>query len=319
MAAQNFRDVWSKVLLHAPTVPAALAQSWVQDAYDKLIANRHWAWTRRTTTLVTLASRAPVVTFVQGSPQITSSGGFSPAIDAGRQIRVNNAFIYTIASVQDVSHATLTQPYMEISGAQAATISDIYLSMPADFRSFDTVLDMVNSWPIVWWISKERLDWYDPARMSADSRFRVLVAHQIAQDPTNLGRVTYEAWPHPTAAGTYVLNYFVRTDSLQNDVAFQGVLATYTKALQDYALAQAAQWPGTLDQRNPYFNLPLSAKLEANWEASFQELNVMDDDQYLMDLAQVDLATYGLAALSASTNLLQHTDATVGDYFGGYR
>lgn len=317
MAAQSFRDVWNKVLLHAPTVPPALAQSWVQDAYDKLIANRHWAWTRRQTTLTTQASRSVTVNFQLASSTITSAGLFV-ASDAGRQIRAGQSFIYTIDTVIDASNALLTQAYPEESGAKAATISDIYLVMPADFRSFETVLDMVNSRPVCWWISKDRLDLYDPGRLAADTRLRVLAAYQISQRAATLGRVQYEAWPHPTGAATYVMNYFVRTDTLANDVQFQGVLATYTKALETYALAEAARWPGTPDQKNPYFNLPLSKLLHEEFAEAFKDLDLLDDDQYLMDLSQIDLASFGLASVAASTNLLQRTDADLGNYFGGF-
>ena len=41
--------------------------------------------------------------------------------------------------------------------------------------------------------------------------------------------------------------------------------------------------------------------LQDDFEQTFQELNVLDDDQYLMDLQQIDLASFGLAAVSAST------------------
>lgn len=318
MPAQTFRDVWSSVLLHAPTVPVALAQKWVQDGYDKLIANRHWAWTRRQTTLTTQAARAVTVGVQQGSTTITSAGQFV-AGDAGRQIRCGTDYIYTIDTFQDVNTVLLTQPYAETSGTKAATISDIYLLMPEDFRSFYTVQDLVNSRPICWWISGERLDLYDPARQAADSRFRVLVSHQISQRQATFGRVGYEAWPHPTAAGTYILTYFTRMDALANDTPFQGVLATFTKALETYALSEAALWPGTPTQRNPYFNLRLAEALNAEFEKTYQELDVMDDDQYLMNLQQIDLAAFGLASISASTSLLQRTDADVSDYFGGFR
>lgn len=320
MAAQTFRQVWGKVLLHAPTVPAALAQSWVQDAYDKLIANRHWAWTRRTTNLVTRAPRTVSASFTAGSTTITSAAQFIPE-DAGRQLRINNGFTYTINQVSDPSTAVLLEAYADTAqaGTQTAQILDAYLAMPADFRTFETVDDQVNMRPIVWWIAKDRLDVFDPGRIAADSRFRVLAAHQISQALPTLGRLLYEAWPRPTAAGVYTMSYFVRTDTLQNDVAFQGVLATYTKALETYALSEAAKWPGTVDQKNPYFNLPLSKLLSDEFEQTFQELNVMDDDQYLMDLQQIDLASFGLAAVSASTSLLQRTDADVGAYFGGFR
>jgi hypothetical protein len=145
----------------------------------------------------------------------------------------------------------------------------------------------------------------------------VLAAGALSTVTSLLGRVTYEAWPYPTAAGSYILQYFKRTDTLADDDLFTGVLATWTSALQKGALAEAAKWPGTSEQKNPYFNLALATKLENDFQQQSKMLDVMDDDQYLMDLQQTDLSKYGLAALSADTTLMRQSDATLADYYGG--
>lgn len=315
MAAQTFRELWSLVLLHVPAAPASLVQSWVQSSYDDLIARRHWAWTRADAVLTTLASRAITVTFTQLSTAITSAGLFV-ASDAGRQIRVGTSSpIYTIDTVTNANAAVLTQMYAGSSGAATATIHDRYLAMPADFRSIHTVTDPTNQRPVVWWLSAERLDLLDPGRINSDGRFRALVAGAIATSTALSGRILYEAWPGPTAAGSYLLKYFRRTDTLQDDDAFKGVLATYTGALVSGALAEAAKWPGTLTQKNPYFNLQLAKTLKEDFDFSAKQLDLMDDDQYLMDLQEVDLSRFGLSALSGDTTQLRQSDATLADYY----
>ena len=215
----------------------------------------------------------------------------------------------------DASNAVLTQLYGEASGAKTSTVQDIYLVMPADFRSIHTVTDMTIQRPIAWWISKDRLDLFDPGRISADTRFRVMAAAALSTVTSLAGRVTYEAWPYPTAAGSYILQYFKRTDTLGDDDEFKGALATWTSVLQKGALAEAAKWPGTPTQKNPYFNLALATKLEAEFDRLSKSLDVMDDDTYLMDLAQTDLSKFGLAALSADTTLMRQSDATLADYY----
>ncbi len=130
-----------------------------------------------------------------------------------------------------------------------------------------------------------------------------------------VGRYTYEAWPYPTAAGSYILQYFTRTDTLADDYQFLGALATWTSVLQKGALAEAAKWPGTPTQKNPYFNLALADRLETEFNTALKSLDVMDDDAYLMDLQQTDLAKFGLAALSADTTLMRESDATLADYY----
>lgn len=315
MAVQTFSDLWRLVALHVPSAPVSLVQSWCQSSYDDLVGRRHWAWLRKDALISTLASRSLTVTFTQGSTAITSVALFV-STDAGRQIRAGaNTPVYTIDTVTNASAAVLTQLYGEISGAKTSTIQDIYLAMPADFRSIHTVTDMSIQRPIAWWISKDRLDLFDPARISSDSRFRVLAAASLSTVTSLLGRYTYEAWPSPTAAGSYILQYFKRTDQLADDDLFSGALATWTGVLQKGALAEAAKWPGTATQKNPYFNLQLADRLEKEFDAATKALDVMDDDAYLMDLQQTDLSRFGLAALSADTTLLRSSDATLSDYY----
>ena len=315
MAAQTFREVWGLVALHVPLAPASLVQSWVQDAYDTLVGRRHWSFLRKTQILTTLASRSLTVTFTQGLTAITSAALFV-STDAGRQIRVGaNTPVYTIDTVTDASNATLTQAFASTGGAQTATIQDIYLPMPADFRSIYTVTDQAIQRPIAWWIGRDRLDLFDPGRVASDSRFRVMASAELSRVTSLVGRYTYELWPYPTAAGVYTMEYFTRTDALTDDTTFLGPLATWTNALQKGALADAAKWPGTLTQKNPYFNLPLARQLDEEFDRLVKSLDVMDDDVYLMDLMSVDLSKFGLAALSADTTLMRQSDATLADYY----
>jgi len=272
-------------------------------------------WLRTDALITTLASRSISVTFLQGSPLITSAVLFV-ATDVGRQIRAgSNTPIYTIDTVTDASNAVLTQLYGEASGAKTATIQDIYLVMPTDFRSIHTVTDMTIQRPIAWWVSKDRLDLFDPGRIASNTRFRVLAAASLSTVTSLAGRVTYEAWPYPTAAGSYILQYFKRTDTLGDDDEFKGALATWTTALEKGALAEAAMWPGTPTQKNPYFNLALADRLGKQFDQFAKSLDVMDDDTYLMDLSQTDLSKFGLAALSADTTLMRQSDATLADYY----
>lgn len=316
MAVQTFGDLWRLVALHVPLAPASLVQSWCQTSYDDLIGRRHWSWLRVDTLLSTRDARTITVTFTQGSTAITSAAGFV-STDAGRQIRVGQTGtpVYTIDTVTNASNAILTGAYQETGGPQVASIRDIYLIMPADFRSIHTVTDRTIQRPIAWWISKERLDLFDPGRVAASTRFRVLASAALSTVTGFVGRATYEAWPYPTAAGAYVFSYFRRTDQLTDDDAFQGPLATWTSVLQKGALAEAAAWPGTPTQKNPYFNLALRDRLETEFDEALKSLDVMDDDLYLMDLSQVDLSKFGLAALSADTTLMRQSDATLADYY----
>lgn len=319
--AETFRDLWQITALHAPTAPIPLVQHWCQNAYEDLCGRRHWSFLRVDGFINTLASRTVTVSFVQGDTAITSAALFV-ATDAGRQIRLGNGGVgnpvYTIDTVTDASNAVLTQAYQDVDVAAAtATISDIYLIMPADFRSFNVVRDPTIQRPIAWWISKDRLDLFDPGRIASDTRFRVLVAAALSRATATNGRYTYEAWPYPTAAGTYIMQYFKKAPKLVDTDSFEGPLSDWTNVLHTMALADAAKWPGTPTQKNPYFSLALAKQLEADAQFSLKQLDLADDDVYLMDLQQVDLAKFGLASISADTTLLRATDATMADYYPG--
>lgn len=311
--ASTFRDLWGLVSLHCPLAPTSLVQHWVQNSYDRLLGRRHWSWTRRTHLLTTRAARSVTINVTEGSPVLTGVGVFV-ASDVGRQLYGSGTPTYTINTVTDANTAALVENYVGATGQVTLTIGDVYLVMPADFRSIHDVTDRTLQRPIAWWIATDKLDLFDPGRTMSDSRFRALCAAGPSLVTSLSGRVTYEAWPRPTAAGVYILNYFIRTDALDDETILPGLLATYTDSLRTGALAEAAMWPGTAQQQNPYFNLPLARDLRQQFHEACNTIDVMDDDQYLMNLQQVDLSRYGLAALAADTTLLRETDATLADY-----
>lgn len=315
MAAKTFGDVWRRVALQVPGAPVSLVQEWVQSSYNTLLGNGHWAWLRATTVLTTQAQRTlALVNFTQGLQAITSAALFLPT-DVGRQIRIPNETIYTINTVVDPSNATLTIPFAEPDTAASARIQDYYLAMPEDFRSVYSITDMDLQRPIAWWISRDRLDLFDPARISSNNKLRVLASYELSLVTSQLGRVLYEGWPPATSVGQYQMMYFKRTDTLTDDSPFQGVLSTYTDALIEGALSWASRWPGTTDKKNPYFNLALAKQHQDRFDAERQTLKVMDDDQYLMMMEQINLSKFGLAALAADTTLMRESDATLADYY----
>lgn len=302
--------------MQVPGAPVSLVQEWVQSSYNTLLGNGHWAWLRATTILTTQAQRSlSSATFTQGSTTVSSPGLFLTT-DVGRQIRIPQQTIYTIASVTSVNAVELTVPFAEPNVvATTAVIRDFYLTMPADFRSVFSVTDMDLQRPIAWWISRDRLDLFDPARIASNNKMRVMASFELSLVPSLLGRVLYEAWPPPTSVGQYQMMYFKRADTLSDDDIFQGVLSTYTEALLEGALSWAARWPGTTDKKNPYFNLSLADKHQARFDWERQTLHIMDDDQYLMMQEQINLSKFGLAALAADTTLMRESDATLADYY----
>src|SRR5204863_4304430 len=95
---------------------------------------------------------------------------------------------------------------------------------------------------------------FDPIRQSTDTGPRVLVAASPSTFTSTLGRIRYEYWPQPSGPRNYPVLYNRQADALNETDSFTGVLADGADVLITGALAMAAEWPGTRDERNPYFN-----------------------------------------------------------------
>jgi hypothetical protein len=312
--AYTFEACWRKVLLFAPEVPPLLARTFVQDAFARASEIRPWGHLRKTVLLQTLASRTLTIGVTQGSPAITSVGGFV-ASDVGRQLRIGSLPIYTIDTVTGANAATLVEAVVETTGNHTATIFDGYLVCPADFGRFQTIVDPTNQRQIPFWVSEEQLDRMDPHRTTRGDPARVLCSKGLSPVTSLLGRTLYEWWPQPTAARTYPALYFTRPPTLTDTQVLPGVWAQRGDILVTGALAECARWPGNKDRPNPYFNLALHTSHAKQFQFDVLQLELRDDDQFPMDLPQVAWHDTSAWQLAFDTTLLRSTDATVGAYY----
>lgn len=311
--ADTFEQVWKPARLNFSNVPALLVRDWAQDAFLAACDIRGWSFLRAESSLNTLASRSLTATFTQNSTALTSAALFV-ASDAGRQIKVDTYPFYTIASVTDASNAILDMPYAATGGALTATILDAYAVCPADFGRFVLVLDTTYQRPIPFWLSQDALAVSDPIRRTTDNNARYLVANSFSTATATLGQVRYEYWPAVTAARQYPFLYIKKVARFADTTALPGVFSNRADLLKLGTRVQAAQWPGTVDQKNPYYNLVLADRLQKEYEFKLAQLSNADDNQYPEDLWQIDWAVrYG--GLAPTTQLLRQTDATINDYY----
>ncbi len=313
--AETFSDCWRRVRLYVPAAPTFLVREWINAAWKPLGRMRHWAFLRGELRLTVQAARSLAsVTVTNGSTAVTSAGLFLPA-DAGRQFRVSSFPIYTIQSVTDINTIVLDTAYGEDDAAAAATIFDGYATMPADFESFRLVADPYNQRRLAFWISADQLNILDPTRQASDNGPRLLSPVSPSTFPATLGQVRYEYWPRPTAARSYPAYYNKLAARLDDTTVLSGVMAEAADVLITGALMQAAQWPGTPDRPNPYFNLALAREKRAEFLSGVQQLSLRDDDQSPDDLATVHWERWPLADLAYNDQSLRATDATVADLY----
>lgn len=313
--AENFESAWRLARLAFPGVPPLLVRDWVQDAFTRACEFRGggWGFLRVEASIDTLASRTLTATFTQGSTSVTSAALFV-ATDAGRQIRVTNYPIYTIISVTNTSTIVLDRAFAETGGAQPATILDAYWTAPANFKRFVIIADPYHQRILPFWFNQDQIGVSDPARTNSDTGPRYLIAKDVSPATATLGNVRYEFWPTPSSARHYPYLYYKQAPRLADQDVFPGVFANRQDLFKLGAKLEAAQYPGTRDQKNPYYNLTLADRLEKQWTFLLQQLSLADDNQFPEDQIQVEWAArYG--PLSAPTTLLRATDATVADYY----
>lgn len=305
--------------LHIPGAPFGLVRDWTQQAYEDLCERRPWSWTRKLGQLPTPLSRTVTITYTVGSPNITSAGGFQ-ATDVNLQLRVGNVPIYTINTVTDANNAILDQPWEGLSGDQvtvgplATTVIGMYATMPPDFGAFLLVVDPYNQRICPWWYTQEDLARLDPSRFSTDANPRVLVSRQLSTAPSTDGQLMYEWWPAPTQRKNFPYYYRQRPQRLNDTDPFRGVLASRATLLETGALARAAKWPGTAEQKNPYFNLGLAQQLSGEFDHGCAKLELRDDDQILESWTNLPYHRWATWDLSMDTGFLRSTDATTADY-----
>lgn len=314
--AQDFGYCWRTVRLYCPAAPTFLARAWVNAAWKQLAGSRRWGFQRGDLRLTINAARSisPVVV-TRGSATITSAGLFLAA-DQGRQFRITSQPTYTIQTFTDVNTIVLDQAYGEDSSAVAvASVFDGYATMPADFGSFRLIADPYNQRRLAWWVHEDQLSMLDPARAAGDMGPRCLIARAPSTYIPTLGRVQYEYWPRPTADRSYPALYNKQADDLNDTDVFTGVLADGAQVLIDGALWHAAQWPGTSDKANPYFNRGVSAEKKQDFLDGVQKLSLRDDEIYPDDLATVHWEHWPLADLAYNDQSLRATDASLADFY----
>lgn len=310
--AQTFQDAWRPARLHLAAVPVLLVRDWVQDAYTRACERRNWGFLRKEASIDTIAAREETLTFTQGSTSVTSAAIFV-ATDAGRQLKVSTYPVYTIASVTNASTIVLDRNFAEPGGAQTATIFNAYFTTPADFRQFLIVVDPYNRRIIPFWMNQDEIGLADPARSNSDSGPRYLVAQGYSTATATLGQARYEYWPYPTSERHYPYLYIRQAERFADDTPLPGMFANRADLLKLGAQMMAADWPGTLGQRNPYYNPALADRLTKKWEFELQKLELADDAQYPDDLIPVHW-TRQYGPLARTTEMLRQTDASVYDY-----
>ena len=164
--ADDFTEIWNKVLLRAPVDPAQ-AQSFVEDAFQQFAERREWSWMIRNSAFAPpnlydtgLATATPGNAVVTGTDTVWTQDMI------GRQFRFGIFTpIYTISAVDSPTSLLLDQPWIgQGPVSQSYLLYQAYYSTPADFREWLTLKDPQNNFKLHTNIMQPQLDFWDPQR-----------------------------------------------------------------------------------------------------------------------------------------------------------
>lgn len=164
--ANDFNEVWNKVLLRAPIDPGQ-AQSFVKDAFQQFAERREWSWMIRNSTFAPPnLYNTGLATATPGTANVVGTDTNWTQAMIGRQFRFGIFTpIYTITAVQSPTVLLLDQPWIgQQQVSQGYLIYQAYYSTPPDFREWLTLKDPQNNFKLHTNIMQPQLDFWDPQR-----------------------------------------------------------------------------------------------------------------------------------------------------------
>lgn len=277
----TFGEAWKAVRLHAPAADPFLCRYWVQQVYSRLCDRRSWSWLRAEGEFLTEDAKSGTVNVTRQSAHVTGVGLTFAASDVDRQFRVGTAPVYTIQEFISSTEVVLDRVYGgATASATTGQVIDAYVTCPEDFGQFIAVIDPNRSWRLRLHITEHEINRWDARRAFSGTPF-ALISRRLGTTDATAGGAQYELWPYTTTAQNYPFYYFVRPAILQDADEFLGVLAKRVDVLVTGALVEAALWPGTVTEKNPYFNPLLAREHAARFELEVSQLEVRDEEVYL--------------------------------------
>ncbi len=188
MATDTIGSIVSKCQQRVGTLPDYfLLQDAVVNKFRDVQARIPWTWRRKQGDLFYYAPvTAGTVTITRGSNYATfSSPILTPAL-VGRQIRMggNNTPIRTISGMADSTHAYLDRPWSAIDQtAVGFEIYQAYITVPEDFASFMTIVDITRGFQLDHWAhTADELDAIDSRRAYSGNTAYWMVLKDYASD-----------------------------------------------------------------------------------------------------------------------------------------
>jgi hypothetical protein len=211
-----FLEYWNEIKGTVPGLSAFLSQKLVNRAWEDIRKARSWSFLTVEGALKSPALiNSGTVQVTQGLPTVTFNATAKALLDAvvldalnplaTRQFRVSSGPVYSIESYDDATGiGILDRPYLEASNtvAQYAVYRCYFRAPVTDFKSWRSIFDPNNGYPLTFHWTKEQLDLKDPTRGAMGQAYRVAF-HKV--DSANYP--LFEFWPHPTSEQIFQIWY----------------------------------------------------------------------------------------------------------------
>lgn len=212
MPIDTLASVIGKVQQRVGTLPDYfMLQDAVTNKFRDVQARLPWTWRRRQGDMYFYAPiTTGTATVTRGSNLVTfSSAIMAPAL-VGRQVRVagNATPIRTLIEMVDTTHATLDRAWSAADQTAAGfEVYQAYVTVPEDFESFLTVVDLTRGYQLDHWgHSADELDRIDARRAYAGNTAYWVVLKDYASDRRGVVGGVVQArgvGSAPTSGGEY--------------------------------------------------------------------------------------------------------------------
>lgn len=186
--ADNFNTLYNRLMSRAPLVGPALAQQFINDAWQTLQSRRAWSWRRRSGTIAppalynTGTASSNVLT---GNPTlITGVGTTWTAAMIGSQIRVYGLLTpyYTITAVLSATSLTIDQPWAgDDVTSQPYQILKIYYSFPDDFGYWYSIVSIKDGYQLWTDCTEADINLLDPQRTNQGQTYAIAFRDYTSQ------------------------------------------------------------------------------------------------------------------------------------------
>lgn len=279
MSQETFAEIWNKVLLYAPDTPVALAQTFVKNAYKKVLVYHPWSELRRDAEIHMPTSISDgTIDLVPDTNTIQGHGTSFTTDMVGLQIAPSHVNPwYTITAV-DALLQILTIDRKVEGPAQSGIVYEIgkyYVEFPDDLGVITSLRNSANTWVITpHYRTQEYLNRIDARRMSVGTPVVLVAAPDRYDTVNNVYIQRYELWPRITGETSIILQYYAHSELSAKDDRPIDVL--YPETLVHGALMELAMWPGTAQKPNPFHDLNTYTQYKAAFEAALHDSEMRD-------------------------------------------